>query len=101
LTYLVVAELLVAAITVGFVTAVFALAKVIVFAFVTLEGHRREIAVFVGAIAKRLFAAKATHTKVIFPVFIQGYLDGFVVRNNRVAHSFFLLGRYKNAAKIT
>jgi hypothetical protein len=101
LTNLVVAELLVAAITVGFVAAVFALAKVIALAFVALEGHRAEITALMGAIAKRLFAAKATHTKVIFLVFIQGYLDGFVVRNSRVAHSFFLFDRHKIAAKIT
>jgi hypothetical protein len=98
---LVFGELFMAAVTVGFVAAVLALAKVIVLAFVTLEGHRRKIAAFVGAIAKRLLAAKPTHAKVIFLVFIQGQLDGFVVRNNRVAHSFFLFDRSENAAKIS
>lgn len=90
-----------AAVAVGFIAAVLALAQVIVFALVTLEGHGGEIAALVGAIAKRLFAAEPAHTKVIFFIFIQGYLDGFVVGNSRIAHGFFLFDRYKNAAKIT
>jgi hypothetical protein len=86
LANLVVSELFMAAVTVGFVAAVLALTKVIVLAFVTLEGHRGEITAFVGAITKRLFAAKPAPTKVIFAVFIECYLDGFVVGNSWIAH---------------
>ena len=71
LAYLVILELLMAAITVGFVAAVFALAQVIVLAFITLEGHRGEITALVGAIAKGLFAAKSAHTEKIFLVFFE------------------------------
>jgi hypothetical protein len=69
---LVIPELFMAAITVGFVAAVLALAQVIILAFVTLEGQRGEITTLVGAIAKGLFTAKPTHTEVILPVFFQG-----------------------------
>jgi hypothetical protein len=91
----------VAAVAVGFIAAVLALAQVIVLALVTLEGHGGEITVLVGAIAKWLFTAEPAHAKVIFFVFIQGYLDGLVVGNSRIVHGFFLFNRYKNAAKIT
>jgi hypothetical protein len=68
----VIPELFMAAITVGFVAAAFALAQVIVLAFVTLEGQRGEITTLMGAIAKRLLAAKPTHTEVILFFFFQG-----------------------------
>jgi hypothetical protein len=69
---LVIPELFMAAITVGFVGAVLALAQVIVLALVTLEGQRGEITALVGAIAKGLFAAKSTHTEKILLVFFEG-----------------------------
>jgi hypothetical protein len=69
---LVIPELLMAAITVGFVAAVFALAQVIVLAFITLEGQRGEITALVGAIAKGLLVAKSTHTEKILLVFFEG-----------------------------
>jgi hypothetical protein len=68
----VIPELFMAAITVGFVAAVLALAQVIVLAFVTLENQRGEIAALMGAIAKRLFAAKSTHTEKILLVLFEG-----------------------------
>ena len=83
---LVIAELFMAAVTVGFIAAVLALAQVIVFAFVTLKSHGGEITILVGTIAKRLFAAKATHAKVIFFIFIECYFDGFVVGDSWSAH---------------
>jgi hypothetical protein len=61
-----------AAITVGFVAAVLTLAQVIVFAFVALEGHRGEFTALVGAIAKRLLAAKSTHTEEVLFVLFEG-----------------------------
>jgi hypothetical protein len=72
LTDLVIPELFMAAITVGFVGAVLALAQVIVLALVTLEGQRGEITALVGAIAKRLLAAEPTHTEKILLVFFEG-----------------------------
>jgi hypothetical protein len=61
-----------AAITIGLVAAVLALAQVIVLASLTLEGQRSKVATLVGSIAKRLLAAKTTHTEVILFVFFQG-----------------------------
>ena len=72
LTDLVIRELFMAAVTVGFVGAVLALAQVIVLAFIALEGHRGEITALVGAIAKRLFIAEPTHTEKILLVFFEG-----------------------------
>jgi hypothetical protein len=72
LTDLVIRELFMAAVTVGFVGAVLALAQVIVLAFVTLKGHRGEITALVGAIAKGLFAAQSTHTEKILFAFFEG-----------------------------
>jgi hypothetical protein len=69
---LVIYELFMAAVTVGFVAAVLALAQVIVLAFVTLEGHRGEITALVGAIAKGLLVAQSTHTEKILFVFFEG-----------------------------
>ena len=43
----VVGELLVGTIAIGFVAAMLALAQVIVFAFVTYEGHRRKLTALV------------------------------------------------------
>jgi hypothetical protein len=75
-----------AAITVGFVAAVLALAQVIVLVFVTLEGQRGEITALVGAITKGLLAAQSTHTEKILFAFFQGQFDGFVVRDSWSAH---------------
>jgi hypothetical protein len=69
---LVISELFMAAVTVGFVAAVLALAQEIVLVFITLEGHRGEITALVGAIAKGLIAAKATHTEKILFAFFEG-----------------------------
>jgi hypothetical protein len=69
---LVIPELFMAAIALGFVAAVLALAQRIVLAFVALEGQRGEITALVGTIAKGLLAAKTTHTEKILLVFFEG-----------------------------
>jgi hypothetical protein len=88
-----------AAVTVGFVAAVLALAQEIVLTFVALEGQRGEITALVGAVAQRLLAAKPTHTKVILFVLFQCEFDGFVVRDSWIAHYFPLFGWYKTAQR--
>jgi hypothetical protein len=69
---LIISELFMAAVTVGFVAAVLALAQEIVLVFITLEGHRGEITALVGAIAKGLIAAESTHTEKILFAFFEG-----------------------------
>ena len=88
-------------IAVGLVSAIFALAQVVILAFFAFERHRGEFPALVRTIAKRLLAAQATHAKIIFFVFIETYFARLVVRYGWIGHATPLLGFVTEAPILT
>jgi len=82
----VVAERLVAAIAVGLVVTVFALAQVVFLAFVAGKRLRSELATLVGTVAEGLLATLATGAEKILAVFFQGDFGGAVGGDGRLCH---------------
>ena len=82
----VVRERLVTAVAVRLVVTVFALAQVVILAFIAGESLRSKLAALVRAIAKGLLAALATGAEKILAVFFQCNFGGAVVCDCRFCH---------------
>ena len=82
----VVSEALVTAVAVGLVVTVFALAQVVILAFIAGKSLRRELAPLVRTIAEGLLATLATAAEKILAVFFQCNFGGAVGCDCRLFH---------------
>ena len=82
----VVSERLVTAVAVRLVVTVFALAQVVILAFIAGKSLRSELAALVGTIAEGLLATLATGAEKIFAVFFQGDFAGAVGCDGGLCH---------------
>lgn len=85
---LVVGELFMTAVTVGFVVTAFAPTKVIVLAGIALKGHGREFTALVGAVTKWLVAAATAHAEIVFLALFEGHFDWRIVCDDGIGHGF-------------
>jgi len=82
----VVSKGLVTAVAVGLVVTVFALAQVVILAFIAGKSLRSELAALMGTIAEGLLATLATGAEKIFAIFFQCDFAGAVGCDCRLFH---------------